>query len=354
MRPPLLPYPYHLLRELTDVAPKQQVVDRMKRLLEGQYKDLRAAFEAEGATHREHNINTNFDGIEISGSYDQATRTAINIVAQELFDEGLIEPRGASRFSSLLRIADPTDRLITLQQKPDRIDWVTEQISQDEFATFADWESLLERVATPSDDWVPLFERTEQRISDGMGSRVRRRMSIAMTTLFVAPKKTRRPKPEALDDLLDDWVNLYRSELPQFGVNKNTPDFQTLPCPLVQVSTRSFRGSRPHAIAAVQPSLAKLLGLERDQSDYFGLRFGEELIARSTEWQEGYDQGRRRHLPISSGFLLEMRRSFLQEWIETSGLRLWMRMKTERSITQYLEESQMDWEEQADVVEMKF
>jgi hypothetical protein len=49
-----------------------------------------------------------------------------------------------------------------------------------------------------------------------------------------------------------------------------------------------------------------------------------------------------------------MKRSFLQEWIETSGLRLWMRVKAERSITQYREESQMDWEEQAGVVEMKF
>ena len=95
MRLPLLPYPYYLLRELTDVAPEQQVVDRLRRgFLRANTKTFERVLKRKGATHREHNINTNFDGIEISGSYDQATRTVINIVAQGALRRGLIEPRG--------------------------------------------------------------------------------------------------------------------------------------------------------------------------------------------------------------------------------------------------------------------
>jgi hypothetical protein len=353
MIPPLLPYPRYLLQELVAIAPKRRVDQRLEQLIGQHYKDTWAGYQEEGSTHRDHNINTNFDTVEVSGKYDQTVRAAINIVAQELFDEGLIRPQDAHQFSVLLRVVDPTDRLIIKQRKPSHIDWIAEQCSQEEFAAFADWTSLVQRISASSHSWMPLFEQTEHRISEGIGAARSGRTSKSVMSLFVSSKRARKPKLEDLNDSQPDWVDLFRYELPHLGSNAEAPNLVARPVSMSQLSTRDFRGSRPHTIAALPPSLAKLLGLNRDASDFFGLRFGDELVVRSTEWQEGLDQGRRRHLPLSAGFLLEMKRSFLEEWINASGLRLWTSLGVERSITQYREESQMDWEENADVVEVK-
>ena len=351
--PPMLPYPRYLYRELIAIAPKQRVDDRIEQLVGERYKDLHAAYQGEASAHRDHNINSNFDNIEVSGAYDQTVRTAINIVTQELFDQGLIRPEDAGRFSVLLRTADPTDRLILKQKKPFYIDWVSGRSSQEEFAAFADWDLIVERISVPSQSWVPLFEQTEHRFSEGIGAARPSRMSKAVASLFVAANQAGKPWQEDLDDLLNDWVNIYRSELPHFGFRESSADLGSKPFAMAQISTREFRGSKMTTIAAVPPSVARLLGLEPTTADCSGLRFGEQVVVRSTEWQEWYDQGRRRHLPISSGFLLEMEKEFLKEWVETNNLRLWMNLKVARSVTQYREESQMLWEERADVIEVK-
>jgi len=59
-------------------------------------------------------------------------------------------------------------------------------------------------------------------------------------------------------------------------------------------------------------------------------------------------------MPVSRGFLLEMERAFLQEWVEANGLSLWINVKVERSITKYREESEMDWEERSEVIALNF
>jgi hypothetical protein len=349
----MLPYPRFLYRELINIAPRQRVDERIDQLVGERFKDFHAAYQGEASTHRDHNINSNFDNIEVSGVYDQTVRTAINIVTQELFDQGLIRPEDAGRFSLLLRIADPTDRLILRQKKPSYIDWVSGHSSQEEFAAFVDWDSLAKRISVPSQAWVPLFEQTEHRFSEGMGAARPTRMSKALTSLFVAAKQAGEPAQDDLDDLLNDWVNMYRFELPHVGFGESSPNLERKPLAMAQISTREFRGSKMTTIATVPPSLARLLELEPTIADYLGLRFGEQVVVRSTEWQEGYDQGRRRHLPISSGFLLEMEKEFLKKWVRANNLRLWMNMKVSRSVTQYREESQMHWEERADVIEVR-
>jgi hypothetical protein len=354
MTVPRLPYPAYLLRELKAIAPADRIEQRLAQLVGQQYKDPQAGFQEEGRTHREHNINTNFDTVEISGTYDQTIRTAINVIAEELFQEGLIPPVEARWFATLVRVADPTDSSVILQSKPSHIDWVAENRSQREFAEFADWDSLVGRISVASDPWTPLFEETEHRISGGMGASKSDRVSKSMMSLFALPEGAERPTQEELDDLQPEWLNLYRYELPLLHPGKVTVDLLARPLPMAQLSTRHFRGSRTNSIAAVPPGLAKLLSLERDAAGYFGLRFGDHLVVRSTEWQEAYDQSRRRHMPTSRGFVLEMERTFLQKWVEANRLSLWINLKIERSITQYREESQMDWEERSDVIALNF
>ena len=306
MTVPRLPYPAYLLKELKAIAPADRIEQRLAQLVGQRLQRPTAGFQEEGRTHREHNINTNFDTVEISGTYDQTVRTAINVIAEELFQEGLIPPVEARWFATLVRVADPTDSSVILQSKPSHIDWVAENRSQREFAEFADWDSLVGRISVASDPWTPLFEETEHRISGGMGASKSDRVSKSMMSLFALPEGAERPTQEELDDLQPEWLNLYRYELPLLHPGKVTVDLLARPLPMAQLSTRHFRGSRTNSIAAVPPGLAKLLSLERDAAGYFGLRFGDHLVVRSTEWQEAYDQSRRRHMPTSRGFVLEM------------------------------------------------
>jgi hypothetical protein len=354
MTVPRLPYPAYLLRELKAIAPADRIEQRLAQLVRQRYKDPQAGFQEEARTHREHNINTNFDTVEISGTYDQTVRTAINVIAEELFQQGVIPSDQARRFATLVRVADPTDSSVMLQSKPSHIDWVAESRSQREFAEFADWDSLVGRIRVASDPWIPLFEETEHRISGGMGASKSDRVSKSMMALFAFPEGTQQPTQGELDDLQPEWLNIYRYELPMLRPRTAAKDLLTRPLPMTQQSTRHFRGSRTNSIAAVPPGLAKLLSLERDAAGYFGLRFGDHLVVRSTEWQEAYDQSRRRHMPISRGFVLEMERTFLQKWVEANRLSLRINLKIERSITQYREESQMDWEERSDVIALNF
>jgi hypothetical protein len=354
MTVPRLPYPTYLLKELRALAPADRIEQRLAQLVGQHYKDPRAGFQEEGRTHHEHNINTNFDTIEISGTYDQTIRTAVNVIAEELFQEGLIPPVEAWRFATLVRVADPTDSSVILQSKPSHIDWVAENRSQREFAEFADWNSLVGRIRVASDPWTPLFEETEHRIPGGIGSSNFERVSKSMTSLFALPEGAQQPTQKKLDDLQPECLNLYRYELPLLRLGTAAGNLLARPLPMAQLSTRHFRGSRTNSIAAVPPGLAKLLGLERDASDYFGLRFGDHVVVRSIEWQEAFDQSRRRHMPISRGFFLEIERTFLQQWVEANRLSLWINLKIERSITQYREESQMDWKERSDVIALSF
>ena len=351
---PRLPYPAYLLRELKAIAPAERVEQRLAQLVGLRYKDPRAGWQEESHTHREHNINTNFDSVEISGTYDQTVRAAINELAEEFFREGLITPPEARRFALLVRVADPTDASVHVRNKPSHIDWVAENRTQQEFAEFADWDSLVDRIRLASHPWTSLFEETEHRISAGMGASKAERVSKSMMSLFALPEGVKHPTKEELDDLQPEGLNLYRYELPLLHSGKDSANLLSRPLPMTQLSMRHFRGSRPNRIAAVPPGLAKLLSLERDASDYFGLRFDNRLVVRSTEWQEAYDQHRRRHMPISKGFLLEMERAFLEEWVEANKLSLWINLKTQRSVTQYREESQMDWEERSEVIALSF
>jgi hypothetical protein len=352
MTVPRLAHPAYLLKQLRAIAPADRVEQRLAQLVGEHYKDARTGYQEEIATHRKHNINTNFNTIEISGTYDQTVRTAINVIAEDLFQEGLIPAAAAVHFAALVRVADPTDSSVTLQRKPSHIDWVAENLSQQQFAEFADWDSLKGRIQNQAHPWVTLFEETEQRISEGRGEPKPGRVSRSSISLFALPEGIRPPSQEKLDDLQPGWLNRYRYELPYLRARSASTNPLARPLSMAQLSIRYFRGSRRNIIAAVPPDLAKLLRLVRDVSDYLGLRFGDDLVVRSTEWQEAFDQGRRRHLPVSRGFLLEMDRAFLKGWLEAHRLSLWMSLEVERSITQYCEESQMDWGERSELIEI--
>jgi hypothetical protein len=119
--------------------------------------------------------------------------------------------------------------------------------------------------------------------------------------------------------------------------------------PIIQVSRRLFRGRHTPDLAAIVPELVKALGLEKHDQDLLGYALGGQQVVRSIEWQEAFDQGRRRHEPRSSGFLLETDRELLSRWADTKGVDLWAHLIVERTTDRYKPESTMDWQVHADV-----
>jgi hypothetical protein len=112
---------------------------------------------------------------------------------------------------------------------------------------------------------------------------------------------------------------------------------------LVQISENYFRGRNHLSMAGILPNLVNKLGLRAIKGDFFGFMKGEELAVRSTEWQEAFDQGRRRHEPRSSGFLLEINKEVLLEWSGKNDLSIMVSLEIERTTDKYKPESSMNW-----------
>jgi hypothetical protein len=75
---------------LSGAGPPGELKLRTRAVLEALYPNPERGIGREMEVHRAHNINTNFDAIEISGGYDRAVRSAINRAVQELIEGGLV------------------------------------------------------------------------------------------------------------------------------------------------------------------------------------------------------------------------------------------------------------------------
>jgi hypothetical protein len=96
-------------------------------------------------------------------------------------------------------------------------------------------------------------------------------------------------------------------------------------------------------MAGLLPNLANELGLKEVKGDFFAYTEGEELAVRSVEWQEVFDQNRRRHEPRSEGRLLEINEELLFDWAERRKLSLVIELRIERTTDKYKPEALMRW-----------
>ena len=207
--------------------------------------------------------------------------------------------------------------------------------------------------------WVSLYEHTEQRIGDRSGADQTRASKVRLT-VFGVFRGSAAPTLHEIDEevrygVLAPLRNRYRFEL----MHIESESSQLLSglggrlVPIVQVSRRSFRGRHTPDVAAVVPELARALGLEMHDKYLLGYAIGGQQVVRSIEWQEAFDQGRRRHEPRSSGFLLEMDHGFLGRWADARGVELWAHLVIERTIDRYKPESEMDWQVHTDVFALR-
>jgi hypothetical protein len=85
----------------------------------------------------------------------------------------------------------------------------------------------------------------------------------------------------------------------------------------------------------------------------FGWSLGAQLVVRSREWQEAFDQNRRLDEPRSSGFLLQIDRNLSDRVSEVFGIELWAHLALRRSVEKYKPECQGEWFDKGLLVRLK-
>jgi hypothetical protein len=332
------PYQRWVLQKLARAVPSGNVLSRVRSHLALRHPDLRRAWENEMATHREYNINTNFDLLEISGEFDGAVREAANTVLHDLVQGHEVTDDELNHVEDILRLYDPTDMLVEMTSRPARVSWVDPTLPGNGFRDFDDWDSLKDRLRGRDQNWVTIFEHCEQRVGVGTvaseGPATRVRVVVAAGSLS--------EHPEASRVRIARLRNRYRFELlkPAPALGSFLTDQAV---PVVQVSSNSLRGRDHLDTASLRPDIVAELGLEHRNGGCFDYELNGQPVTRCTEWQEPFDQGRRRHEPRSSGFLLEMRTELLFEWAHRNSYALWVDLVVERATDKYKPESQMEW-----------
>jgi hypothetical protein len=236
-------------------------------------------------------------------------------------------------------------------ERPSQVDWIDSNLSADDFKNFADWDAITARLRNQTENWISLFEDTEQRLAPGMGSGPSRATRVK-TSLFYAPSGQRREDLGDMRKLQLAWMDLYRFELRDLKLGPKRLRTLQERGAFSQVSMRCFRGRIRNSMAALRRDLAEGMNLQQDCTGHFGYRLGDTPVIRSTEWQEAFDQGRRRHEPISSGFLLEIHKNVLWDWAEKNPSSLWLEVEVERTVDQYSPENEMDWKSRTELIEM--
>jgi hypothetical protein len=340
----LPPYLRWSLKVLADTCPSGAFEPEVQRQLATHYANPLHGLEEEAAVHRAYNINTNFDVIEISGPYDGAVRAALNRSLQLFVDSHDAVMEDVIDAEDVLRVRDPSDALVRRVQRPDEVAWTDREQSEEDFLAFADLGAHMASYHARSGDWLTLFEHTEQRIGSRIGADTQR-ATIARVTAFgiqrgQSPRTEAEVRHEAHNGVLRHLRNRYRFELAQSGAPPGLGRFH----PIVVVTGRAFRGRSTPDLATLEPQLAAAVGLTAAPKDLLGLINDEgDEVVRSIEWQEAFDQGRRRHEPLSVGFLLQMRRSNLTRWANYKGVDLWIWATIRRTGDRYKPEHEMNW-----------
>ena len=340
----LPPYLRWSLGMIAEGAAAEDLEAKVQALLSRLYLRAEHGCDEEMAVHRDYNINTNFDSIEIGGPYDSAARSALNRSVQMLVNAHELDHRELKFVEDVLRLRDPSDILVRKVQRPTQVCWIEEGITDEDFLEFRDLDDIKSGYALRDGDWVTIFEHTEQRIGENYGSDPQRATKVRVIA-FGVPQYA--PCPTLSDVQIETGRgsllpirNRYRFELSRTV----PPTGQGSIVPIVVVTSRAFRGRNLLNMAALAPDLAESLSLVGADDDLLGLVDQErQKVVRSIEWQEAFDQGRRRHEPRSAGFLLQIKRDNLRAIAEREGLNILASISVKRTTDRYKPEDEMHW-----------
>ncbi|MGR3969681.1 dsDNA nuclease domain-containing protein [Shewanella sp. 1180_01] len=344
------PYFRWSLKELSDCCSVTDMFySQATKVLKSIYLDAEDGLDHEAVIHRSHNINDNFDTIEIAATFDESCRDSINKTIMKLISSHEIDMDSLNNQEDILRVRDPSDSLIKPVSRPKEIDWLSEDCSDEDFINFSDTEKTIKAALNVQDGFIRLFEYTEHRAGDEIGSQSQR-VCIAQIEMFGL---------ETGDNLPQDLIaygfehsrirnrNAYRFELPWC-------EGGALPgvVPLVSSTSRRFRGRKTRELAALSGTWKGVFPNAQSMRNYLGAEIDGSELCRAIEWQDEFAQGRRLHEPKSTGFLLEVDLKSLKRLASELKLEIFARVKLSRTIDKYKPECTMDWRDTALLVKV--
>jgi hypothetical protein len=301
--------------------------------------------QQESAVHRAHNINTNFDTIEINGPYFQAVQKVLNEVFVKEIDEQKYEDADIDTLKYEFRLYDPSDLLVLRVKRPQNVSWLGPATTQDDFLEFKDIEQQLSNFVARDEEWITLYEDGSQRTGNDY-DRSGASATYFNVIAFLADKSvlqevgklfsTYAPTPYFITK------NHYRHEIPHlFPAGSSYPADEIKP--IIGISRNLFRGQQELSIAALLPDFLEELGLSREDSSSLNFHKSGERLIEFISWQEAYDQNRRRQQPVSAGVLLKVRKSLLESYLQSHNYRLCFVVSSKRTTDKYVTEEKMNW-----------
>lgn len=347
----LPPYPGWLVQLFSEGASDEQIYeDEIARLLHERYPDVSMGLENDLVVHRRHNINTNFDSLEISPAFTEACREAVNRGIVNLIDAHEFNYAYAMQNADVLRLRDPTDSLVRAVSRPKRTEWLSFAESEEDFLNFRDSDQAIARALESVDGFTRLFEYTEQRGADRDNDRLAR-CCIARIELFGVSQNGEMVVEKDLlslsDRLGNSFRNFYRTEI----VRKVIAQKGAL-VSLVAVSRRQFRGRRTGEIAALSSLWDDAIPAACFQDQYGSGDLNDAVLGRVIEWQSAFDQERRLHEPRSSGSLLEVNTTLLQDFSVRNSLAIFAKVELRRTTDRFKPEFSMRWRKFTKIVQV--
>lgn len=338
------PYQVSLLEQLQDFQEtRQDAVDKVYSRLLRYGWTTQSGLAVEQATRREHNINSNFDTIEINGPYFQAVQKALNqffdqdIRVQEYSDEAI------QAISPYFRLYDPTDVLVSNKKQPDTIHWVDANASDEEFLTFMDIENLLAHFVDPDKEMITLYEDGHQRC--GAETQRTKKTSYFRIVAFLVATGNPLLLNAVEEHHLKPFIvvkNRYRFELPAVFQNGRAFPISGIR-PIIGISKRTYREHNELSIASLLPDIIKQLGLTRESTYSLNYLKNNELALEFFPWQDAFDTERRRQKPTSAGVSLRIKREVLEAYLDAQRYELHFLLTIRRSIDKYVSEEEMTW-----------
>jgi len=295
--------------------------------------------EAEGIVHRNYNINTNFDVIEIHSNYYEEVKNSLNEIVYKKIKRGCFDESFVKELSKKFRLYDPLILLINPVSRPKMINWLPKS-PPDEFMLFKDSQKLIEAFINRESEYITLFESGSQRSLDGY-------RDTKYTTYFdIYTFLKKRNRSFDLEDLKYDPVisriNCFDFEMPSSERNIHSFPINGL-LPILEVSRNNFRGEKSISKAMLAKEFLELLGFNKlSLFDLLNNPSDQEYL-KAIHWQNAYTSGRRRYKPSSEGFTLKIDKLKLKKFLSENDYELCVSVDIKRANTPYINESHMNW-----------
>ena len=337
-------YQLALLKQLQNFQEKNHdVIERVYTRILRDGWTAQSGSASEGAIHREHNINSNFDTIEINGPYFQSVQRALNAIFDQRIQAQEYDNKAIQTIGPYFRLYDPSDVSASIEKRPQGVNWINSNTSDEDFLAFADIEEQLANFVNREEETITIYEDGHQRSGDDT-QRTKRSTYFRIVAFLIASDQ-----PQALDQLNKRQLrpfriikNRYRFEIPlgfQNGSAFPIPGIK----PIIGLSERAFRGQDDLSIASLLPDMIESLGLTREKPQSLNYLKNNESVLHFFSWQEAFDEGRRRQKPTSASVSLRIKRKVLDDYLDIHHYHLYFLLMLRRTTDKYTPEEDMDW-----------